>query len=219
MILGVIRMSLKTFTGTRKKAHLIALGIGSLSLIIGLTGTPASAASAAGEVREISIETKSAKEFDSVLKLTFDKPVTQGEADRIRQDMSKQAPVQMSKVEDYISCEGDLTRSNQHGTWTVQYVCFNGYGTIPWGFKIAPNVQAIAASNVTEDGLRWWRNGASMPKNAGHNVPAWYHFHGTMNPVYHYNTVQYQDYLTFRHNLGSGGTATLTFAGALDLLP
>ena len=38
-----------------------------------------------------------------------------------------------------------------------------------------------------------------------------------MKPVYNSDTVDYQDYLTWRHNIGPGGTAAVTFAGSVGL--
>ncbi|WP_256375766.1 hypothetical protein [Actinopolyspora erythraea] len=39
-----------------------------------------------------------------------------------------------------------------------------------------------------------------------------------MKKVWVHNNIDYQDYLTFRHNIGPGGTASVTFAGTLDLV-
>ncbi len=49
-------------------------------------------------------------------------------------------------------------------------------------------------------------------------MPSDYTLHGTMNPVYVNDILDYQDYLTFRHNIGSGGTASVTFAGSVRLV-
>ncbi|MFD0201280.1 MULTISPECIES: hypothetical protein [Saccharothrix] len=209
-------MSSKALIGMRAKLGVVVLGIGSLLVAPAFAG--ATAVPVAETVREISVESSAGVNANSVLTLTFDKPVAKAEAERYRQELAAQSVVQTEDV-DYISCEGDLTRSDANGTWTVQYVCFSGYGTIPWGFRLSQAVRNIVVGLVTEDGLRWWRNGASQPKNAGHVVPADYHFHGTMNPVYHYNTVSYQDYMTFRHNVGPGGTGSVTFAGSVETLP
>lgn len=38
-----------------------------------------------------------------------------------------------------------------------------------------------------------------------------------MKPVYNNDIVDYQDYLTWRHNIGPGGTAAVTFAGSIGL--
>ncbi|ASU77989.1 hypothetical protein CDG81_06345 [Actinopolyspora erythraea] len=66
--------------------------------------------------------------------------------------------------------------------------------------------------------MRWWRDGVEQPKNAPHFEPPDYLFHGTMKKVWVHNNIDYQDYLTFRHNIGPGGTASVTFAGTLDLV-
>ena len=38
-----------------------------------------------------------------------------------------------------------------------------------------------------------------------------------MNPVYVGDIIDYQDLFTYQHNIGSGGTARLTFAGSQEL--
>lgn len=84
---------------------------------------------------------------------------------------------------------------------------------MPWGYEISAAVQAIIVSNVKERGLSWWRDGAFAGQNSPHTVPGDYHFHGNMSPVYSGNEVDYNDYFTFRHNIGSGGTGSISLAG------
>jgi hypothetical protein len=214
-------MSTSPFVGVRRKFGALMIGVASVAVTFGVT--PALAAAAPKPdvlVRNISIESKLSEGSRSVLTLTFDAPISRGEADRIKQDMQKQVTIQDPFPQgEYLSCEGDISRTNTEGTFTLQYVCFTGYGTLPWSFRLSPAVQAIVVGNVNEDGLRWWRNGASQPKNAPHSEPPDYRFHGTMNPVYHNDHVQYQDFLTFRHRIGPGGTGSVTFAGAVNLIP
>jgi len=57
----------------------------------------------------------------------------------------------------------------------------------------------------------------SMPQNAPHVEGAAYQFHGTMKPVPIGSILDYQDVYTFRHNVGSGGTAQVVWAGSLRL--
>lgn len=79
-------------------------------------------------------------------------------------------------------------------------------------------MRAIVVGNVNETGLRWWRNGAAMPQNSPHLVPANYLFHGSMTYATRGSTIDYQDYMTFRHNVGPGGTASITWAGRVHTL-
>ena len=94
----------------------------------------------------------------------------------------------------------------------IAYYCGGSVRTLPWGFQISYATQAIIVSNVTERGMSWWRNGSFAGQNAPHTVPKDYQFHGTFNPVYAGNDIDYSDYMTFRHNVGSGGTGSLTVA-------
>ena len=57
-----------------------------------------------------------------------------------------------------------------------------------------------------------------MAKNAGHYVPDYYQFHGTMTGATRGTRIDYQDYMTFRHNIGPGGTGSITWAGRVNTL-
>lgn len=49
-------------------------------------------------------------------------------------------------------------------------------------------------------------------------MPAWYQLHGTIPGVWSESYVQLKDYMSFRHNIGSGGTGVVTFAAMVTLL-
>ena len=167
--------------------------------------------------------------YTSTLTLRFDKPVDAAEAARMTRRLAatratstvtpKAAVRQQGRLGPaYISCEGSGNWSDANGTLSMQYTCPSGGGTLAWGYRISPAVQAIIVSNVSERGLRWWRNGTAMPQNAPHVVPDYYTIHGSMRPTYNNNRVEYQDYMTFRHNLGPGGTGNITWAGRVTTL-
>jgi hypothetical protein len=117
-----------------------------------------------------------------------------------------------------ISCGEEVPFSDENGTWQLRFQCFEEHGVVNLHFNFAPSVRSIAASWATEDGLRWWRNGAEQPKGSPHFVPLDYTLHGTMSRVHVGDVLDYQDYITFSHNLGSGGTASITFAGSIRLV-
>lgn len=117
-----------------------------------------------------------------------------------------------------IACGQERAFSDENGRWQLRFQCLPEYGVINWHFNFLSKVQSIATSWATEDGLRWWRNGAEQPKNAPHFVPVDYTLHGTLSRVFVGDVIDYQDYITFRHNLGSGGTAAVTFAGSVRLV-
>lgn len=184
---------------------------------LGLIAPSAMAIEPSDDVSEISIDSVSADSLKSTLELSFDAPIAQPEADQIRQQMTSEPPVQRAQVADRLACQTHLDRSDSNGSWTLQYQCLEDYGILNWGFRLSPTNQATVVGSVTEDGLRWWRNSVEQPKNSPHVVPADYLFHGSMRPVYNGDVVDYQDYLTWRHNIGPGGTAAVTFAGSVGL--
>lgn len=117
-----------------------------------------------------------------------------------------------------IGCGDEVAYSDSNGRWQLRFQCFPAYGVINWDYTLSRKNRSIAASWVSEDGLRWWRNGGRQPKNSPHFAPPDYRFHGTMARVFVGDIIDYQDYLTFRHNIGPGGTAALTFAGSVRLV-
>lgn len=189
--------------------------------VVAAVGTAASPAAAEQPtdnlVNEVVVESPANQILRTTITLNFDRGISQEKAKKLREDLQRDAAVRPA-ASDYLSCEGSLTRTDSNGQFDAQYTCYATYGVVAWGFKLSAGVQAIVVGNVSERGLSWWRNGAAMPQNAPHNVPASYHFHGTMSPTYNPCHVDYQDYLTFRHNVGPGGTGSVTFAGGLDLL-
>jgi hypothetical protein len=63
------------------------------------------------------------------------------------------------------------------------------------------------------------RNGVEMPRNQAHPVaPEDYLFHGTMTGANPNNRIEYQDYMSFRHNVGPGGTGSIAWAGRVTPL-
>ena len=184
---------------------------------LGPVAPPAMAAEPPGDVSEISVESVSVDHSSSTLELGFDSPISRAEAGEVRERLSSEPPVQRAQALDRLTCQTHLDQSDSNGSWTLQYVCSADYAVLNWGFRLSPASQATVVGPVNEDGLRWWRNSVEQPKNAPHVVPADYLFHGTMKPVYNGDIVDYQDYLSWRHNIGPGGTAAVTFAGSVGL--
>lgn len=180
-----------------------------------LATSPAHAESAT--VSEITVS-DNAGPTKSVLTLTFDKPIREAEADKIEAGLRADgpSPVRVQATGDKMWCWGSIVDQDANASFDIQYSC-NSPRTLAWGLKLKPAVQRIVVGNVSEGGLTWWRNLAYAGKNAPHTVPPSYLFHGTMNPVYAGNDIDYQDYLTFRHNVGSGGTGSVTWAGSVVL--
>lgn len=71
-----------------------------------------------------------------------------------------------------------------------------------WEFGISPGLQSIITSPVREQGMQWWRNGQSQPRNAPHVEAAGYLFCGTLKPVHVHNEVINHDEFDFKVQVG-----------------
>lgn len=155
----------------------------------------------------------------STLVLKFDKPISKVKADGLARSLESVGQSQADQSEgarraaDIMFCSTGRSYTDSNGTLSLQRSC--PYRNLQWGYKISSGVQAIIVSNVNETGLWYWINGVRQSRNSPHNVAKNYNFHGTMSNISNNRTVQYQDYMTFRHNVGSGGTGSITFAGEI----
>lgn len=168
---------------------------------------PASAVPAAPQVRVIEIPFG-----QNLLTLRLDKPMAASDAAAaartLRQNM--QAP-----VSDIMFCTTGRSYTDSNGTLNLARFC--NLRQLRWDYRISPGVQAIIVGPVSETGLWYFINGARQPRNAPHLEPRDYLFHGTMSGIDTGVTVTYQDYMTFRHNIGPGGTGSITFAGSVRM--
>ncbi len=182
-------------------------------------GQPQANAYVAGSDDKVTV--LSLKSTYSTMELTFDQPITPAEASaiRLRHDTSETAATEPRIDSEYsheMACGNSVNFIDGNGTFSVAYHC-GSVRALPWGFKLSERNRATVVGPVNERGLSWWRNGVFAGQNAPHIVPADYQFHGTMSPVFARNRVEYQDYMTWRHNIGPGGTSSLTIAGRLQL--
>ncbi|MDQ4118565.1 MAG: hypothetical protein M3235_16610 [Actinomycetota bacterium] len=156
------------------------------------------------------------------MELTFEHPVTSREANEARQllaparpEVPRRSATEAQRSMDRLLCNQSLDRTDDNGYLTLQYQCFANYSVTNWGFRIAPDKQATVVGGVLEHGWTWFSNGERQSLGARHRVGSDYLFHGTMKPMRDGDFLDYQDYFTWRHNIGSGGTASLTIAGSL----
>lgn len=173
-----------------------------------------------GNTSSVHVKSSSAVQYQSSIDLKFDKPVSVKVADSYVQRLANAIrPVEAAPQlgPEYLSCGGSGKWSDNNGSLTLQYTC-STTDRIAWSYRISPQVQAIIVSNISEQGLDWWVNGVKKPRNAPHNVPKDYLLHGTMSGATRGTQVDYQDYITFRHNLGGGGTGSITWAGRVHTL-
>ncbi|MFD7899973.1 hypothetical protein [Streptomyces sp. NPDC059743] len=127
------------------------------------------------------------------------------------QPVGPAGPMERKRAPATLRCDKNPSWSDANGTLHARFNC--KYSTINWGYKISARVKSFITSKVNERGVSWWNNGKRKPKNAGHVVGKSYHFHGTLKPVRHGDHVQFQDYMTFRVNIGGRtGTGSITWA-------
>jgi hypothetical protein len=183
------------------------------------TASSAVAQSAPKSIRSIQVRSSfSGGDLTSTTELKFAHPVSVAEAGQYSRQLAGGGLAAAQLGPSYISCEGSGAWSDSNGKLSLQYTCTKGTGYLAWGFKLSAAVRAIVVGNINETGLRWWLNGKAKPQNAPHVVPPSYLLHGTMSGASTGSTVDYQDYITFRHNVGSGGTGSVTWSGRVHTL-
>lgn len=150
------------------------------------------------------------------VEIEFDTPITEAEAEQVRSDLTvPTAPEVHALSVERLGCQQSLDRNDANGFITLQYQCFPTYAVLNWGFRLSPALQATVAGGVSERGMNWWRNSVRQAQNAPHTVPANYLLHGTLKPMFNGDIIDYQDYMTWRHAIYTGGTASVTIAGSV----
>jgi hypothetical protein len=168
----------------------------------------------------IAVDPPATPQYKTVLDLKFDRPVNSKEVEGYVNSLRRSQSVAVSKIQlgpAYLSCGGSGNWSDSNGTLNLQYTC-STRDTIAWAFRISPAVQAIVVGTVFEEGLSWSVNGRAMPKNAPHPAAASYLFHGSMTGATRNSTIDYRDRLSFRHRVGPGGPAAITWSGRVQTL-
>ena len=155
------------------------------------------------------------------LTLKLDKPIPAKRAEQIKkglQDGMKAGDkaVVSASADPIMYCTTERSNSDSNGSFHLARVC--SLRQLRWDFRISARIKAIIVSPVSETGLWYWINGVRQPRNSPHVVGKTYIFHGTMSGVDTGERVQYQDYMTFRHNIGGGGTGSITFAGVVRMV-
>lgn len=200
----------RRFRRARFMVLVLLTAVSSAVLVAGAAAATSDKRVDGGLVHKIEVDSRF-----TTLTLTFDKGISRASADRVRSSL-RSDDVGVAEDEWKLACSDSVTFIDGNGTFDVAYRCGTPR-TMPWGYKLSKRVRSIVVGNIHEDGLRWWRNGRSQPKNSPHVVPAYYKLHGTMKPVYRKNDVDSQDYIWFRHNIGPGGRGSVTFAAHLQL--
>jgi hypothetical protein len=173
--------------------------------------------SAADEVDRIAFTQSVGPRAAATVTVTFDRPVSRATADRLRARVGATRVAQAPTAE-RLACGQGIVRSDPRGGINLDYVCLPLYANLNWYFRLSPALQTTVVGGIDERGLSWWRNGAEEAQNAPHpGVPRDYLLHGTMTKVWNGDVVDYQDYVSWRHNIGSGGRIAVAFAGSVAL--
>ena len=136
---------------------------------------------------------------------------------RLRGDLqATSGMVAAASVDPIMYCSTERFYCDSNGRLHLARFC--SLRQLRWDYRISAAVQAVIVSSVNETGLWYWINGVRQPRNAPHVVGKSYLLHGTMSGVDTGERVEYQDYLTFRHNIGGGGTGSITFAGVAKMV-
>jgi hypothetical protein len=191
----------------------------SAQIIVGilLTAAPASAAPASGEVTRLTFTVPTGPRATATVNITFDRPISSAAAAEIREDTAA-APAGQATTVEHITCGQEIVRSDTQGGASLRYECYPLYAVLNWFFRLSPALQATVVGTVDEQGASWWRNGVEQPRNGQHlGIPADYLMHGSLLKVWNGDVVDYQDYISWQHNIGPGGRTAVVFAGSLAL--
>lgn len=114
-------------------------------------------------------------------------------------------------------CLASYAWSDSNGSFSLQHKC--GGSTAPWGYKFSLSLRNIVTGYVFEHGMWYSVNGTGMGRGATHYVPDSYQFHGTFSRTNDYTRVRYDDYFTFRVNVGGRpGDGALSIAGSFRFI-
>jgi hypothetical protein len=216
------------------RARIVALSASIATVICSTLASLADPAAASGEtLSQVVIESPS-----STLALSFDSPISASAAAGVVEKLTapndavsgSRPSVALRNETEFairagatlaattsrppLGCGNQRVNTDSNGRFTIDYRCDLSPKRLQWSYKLSTAVQGIVVGTVNEQGARWWKDGASMLQNVPHVVGAAYTFHGTFNPVAIGSNVDYQDYMSFRHNVGPGGTASVTWAGS-----
>jgi hypothetical protein len=182
-----------------------------------LTSEPESS-TATGRVERLTFATTTPYNLTTTVELTFDTPTDTHLATAIQQDLIREPLLQAQAPQvERLPCQTHIVRLDRNGTINLQYSCFPAYAAVAWSFRLSPRVQATVVGQVHERGLEWWQNSTWRHRGAPHVIPPDYLLHGTIVPVWNGDIIDYQDLLSWRHNIGPGGRIAVAFAGSVRL--
>jgi hypothetical protein len=183
---------------------------------IGATWAPRPAVESL-DVSTVSFRQPLADRANVVVQVTFDQPVEQTFAAGVRDQLSAEPAITQLNVE-HLTCGQEIVRTDRNGGWRIRYACFPLYAVLNWDYRLSPTARATVVGSISERGLSWWRNGVAQRQSSGHpSIPPDYLLHGVMKKVWNGDVIDYQDYITWRHNIGPGGTIAVTFAGSVSV--
>lgn len=192
---------------------------------VGFFAPTAIAAQAPANIHTISVSSASPDGSRLTYTKILDAPVTQGESDEIRQEMSQQLAQQELLVTSkpvqpfepfQIACDKKAVQDEPtQGKLDLKLECSPAEAVLDWGFKLAPTLEATVRGVVIDSGMRWFRNGSSKPANPPHRGAPNYRFHGSFDPVFVGDNIKFQDTFTWRNN--RGGTTVLLVARSANL--
>lgn len=177
--------------------------------------TPANAAVAPDSVSVLTVEG-----IGTTLTLELDKPMPAAKAEALERKLARDiaaASPEITVQQDQIWDSGTITSIDSNGTHRIYRNA--SLRQLRWDYRIGYAVQAIIVGTINERGLDYWINGQSQPRNQQHlYIPKDYWMHGTMSGVDRGEHVDYQDYISFRHNVNGGGFGHIAWAGSVDVM-
>lgn len=183
----------------------------------GILWSPPSAATESRQVSRIMFAQTLTDRTTATVEVSFDRPVDSAVAADAQGSLGVKQVIEHLNLE-RLGCSQELAKSDTNGQWRLRYACFPEYAVLNWDYRLSPAAQATVVGLITERGLSWWRNGIEQLQSTGHPQElAIYRFHGVMKKVWNGDVLDYQDYISWRHNIGPGGRAAVTFAGSVEV--
>jgi hypothetical protein len=144
-------------------------------------------------------------------------PTREGDQQGAVPAVKMSAPDPLVPYVERLPCQTHKVRLDDNGTINLQYSCYPTKAAIAWSYNLSGTAQTTVVGPINERGMEWWQNSTFRNRGKPHVVPPDYLLHGTIVPVWNGDIIDYQDVISWQHNIGPGGKIVIVFAGSVQL--